>query len=73
MADRQALLESVLESPAQQDAFVEFCKKNHCAENLLFYRSICEFEEAATDEERLTKVSEWKRALIIYFPNNRRL
>lgn len=56
MDGRKAQLEAILASPVQQDAFVVFCKKKHCAENILFYRGIVEFEGMETDAERLTQV-----------------
>lgn len=62
--DRDAKLRDVLGNAVKRNSFVDFCNREHCSENLKLYIAICDFDKAATDEERLKQAKSIVRTYI---------
>lgn len=61
LGNRDAMLREVLGHKVKRSSFVDFCNREHCAENLLFYNAICEFEGAGDEAARVAKVRSFRR------------
>ena len=61
MASRDDQLRDVLGNNVHRNSFLDFCKREHCAENLQFYNAICEFEAADNDDDRAAMVRHQRR------------